>query len=154
MSYTAFTKYKADNGYILFNVSGKQLSAVNVDVLYQFMWRPRPPFLLTAEEEKAVKKNIKQYRDRYEIDDDELKESKRSGRAARQREVREAWKQYLASREELLKHIKEERSAFENGNPDEESDYEVIEEVKEELIDVEEDIDYKRKMLTSDDERD
>eukprot|EP00188_Purpureofilum_apyrenoidigerum_P002058 Plantae.Rhodophyta-Purpureofilum_apyrenoidigerum.ctg22246.p1 GENE.Plantae.Rhodophyta-Purpureofilum_apyrenoidigerum.ctg22246~~Plantae.Rhodophyta-Purpureofilum_apyrenoidigerum.ctg22246.p1 ORF type:complete len:633 (-),score=145.85 Plantae.Rhodophyta-Purpureofilum_apyrenoidigerum.ctg22246:61-1830(-) len=147
-SYTSFNKFKTDNGYIIFNISGKQLMTVTLDKLYQFLWRPRPPLLLSAEQEKNVKKNIKKYRDRFEREDEELKESKRSGRAAERRTLRELWKSYLASREDILHQVSQKRSEMP------EDEYEVIEETKEIVLNVEEEIDYNRPMLSEEDMRD
>ena len=51
-----------------------QLREEHVERLKQFLWRPRPPPLLSKEEQKQIRKNLREYskvfedQDQYELD--------------------------------------------------------------------------------------
>merc|ERR1719468_1312748 len=53
----------------MFNFQGKQLSKVPFDKLYKLSWRERPVTPLTAEQIKEVRKNLKQYSEKYNAAD-------------------------------------------------------------------------------------
>ncbi|OXU26201.1 hypothetical protein TSAR_010084 [Trichomalopsis sarcophagae] len=62
-------KTSVDNGYWLWTFQGRILKRVNLHQFHQFMWRPRPPTLLTPEQIKDIKKNLKKYSAQFESKD-------------------------------------------------------------------------------------
>lgn len=62
-------KTSVDNGYWMWSFQGRILKRVNINQLTQFMWRPRPPRLLSKEKVKEIKKNIKKYSSKFESED-------------------------------------------------------------------------------------
>jgi len=52
-------RYNTENGYKLWTMHGQILSTVRLESCYQVLWRPRPPRLFSAEEEKEIKKKCK-----------------------------------------------------------------------------------------------
>ncbi|KAL7297840.1 hypothetical protein TKK_0008872 [Trichogramma kaykai] len=62
-------KSNVDNGYWLWTFQGRILKRVNLNQLNQFNWRPRPPTLLTPEQIKDIKKNLKKYSSQFESKD-------------------------------------------------------------------------------------
>lgn len=65
VTYVSFWNCKIENAYIISNFQGRQLQKQVFEKLYKFSWRPRPATLLSAEQIKEIKKNLKQYSERY-----------------------------------------------------------------------------------------
>ena len=68
---TAVSNWKTsvDNGYWIWTFQGRILKRVNLNAFNQLLWRPRPPTLLTAEQIKEIKKNLKKYSAQFESKD-------------------------------------------------------------------------------------
>jgi len=69
--------HKVDNAYWIWNFQGKILKRETLDKFCQITWRPRPPSLLTKEQVKEVKKNLKKYSDQFNAKD-KMRQSKAS----------------------------------------------------------------------------
>ena len=61
--------HKVDNAYWMWNFQGKILKRANVEQFCQLTWRPRPPSLLSREQVKDIKKNLKRYSDQFTAKD-------------------------------------------------------------------------------------
>lgn len=66
-----------DNAYWLWSFQGRILKRVALDKFCQLQWRPRPPTLLSAQQQKDIKKSLKKYSAQFEVKD-RLKMSKAS----------------------------------------------------------------------------
>ncbi|CAB3378909.1 Hypothetical predicted protein [Cloeon dipterum] len=88
-------KQKVDNGFWLWSFQGKKLKKHNIDGFCQLMWRPRPPSLLSAKQQKEIKKNLKKYTPQFES-----KDRMRSTRAS---------KELIEKRCQLMKTFEEYR---------------------------------------------
>ncbi|KAH0546149.1 eukaryotic translation initiation factor 3 subunit B-like [Cotesia glomerata] len=68
---TAVSNWKTnvDNGYWIWTFQGRILKRVNLNAFNQLLWRPRPPTLLTPEQIKEIKKNLKKYSAQFESKD-------------------------------------------------------------------------------------
>uniref|UniRef100_A0A7S1EQF8 Eukaryotic translation initiation factor 3 subunit B n=1 Tax=Timspurckia oligopyrenoides TaxID=708627 RepID=A0A7S1EQF8_9RHOD len=151
-------------GFKIWSCIGRELVDQNRDALFQFLWRPRPVVLLSQEQQKYVKKNLKEFRARYEQEDQELKESRKSGQAAKRRAIREEWEEYMKGRMQEYESEKALRVKARGGIDDdhvwipkvkESEGYVVIEEVKETVVEVKAQVDKSRgKLINSDDDRD
>ena len=62
-------KVKEDNGYNMWSFQGRIMKRVMLKNFIQFLWRPRPPTLLSEEQQKDVKKNLKKYYSQFESKD-------------------------------------------------------------------------------------
>merc|ERR1712111_222189 len=82
--------HKVDNAYWMWNFQGKILKRANVDKFCQLTWRPIPPSLLTKNQLKDIKKNLKRYSDQFNAKD-----------KMRQKKARKA-KEFEESREKRL----------------------------------------------------
>lgn len=60
---------KEDHGYYLWSFQGRILKRCNLKNFIQFSWRPRPPTLLSLEQQKEIKKNLKKYYQQFESKD-------------------------------------------------------------------------------------
>ena len=131
-----------DSGYALWDFKGQQLKMDNVDSFKQFLWRPRPASSLPKDEQKKIRKNLREYARQFD-EEDAAAESQGSAEVLqlRRRLVDEwnAW--HSAARKTLLEErhasgiwpAKEEKKA-------EDQQAEEIEEIVEEVIDEREEI--------------
>ena len=127
-------------GYNLWSFSGQLLNHSAQDKFKQFLWRPRPKTLLSREQQKKIRRELKEYSRQFD-EDDAAEENRGSAEklAQRQREIAEwdAWRQrnnarLAAARKQLGKELKK-------AQPKEE-DEEKIEEWTEELLGEEEEV--------------
>ncbi|KAJ2036734.1 Translation initiation factor 3 subunit b [Coemansia sp. RSA 922] len=65
-------RHTMENGYVLWDFKGQQLNKASVDRFKQIVWRPRPRSLLTEEQKREVRKNLKDYSKEFD-DQDERK---------------------------------------------------------------------------------
>lgn len=144
-----------DNGFIIWTLYGKELFRSNLDMLYQFVWRPRPPSLLSPAEEKAARKKMKSLREKYEREDKDLKDSVSSGQAARRKEMRDAYRSFM---EEACMRVDDEndqrRDVLGRRAERPEDGYETIVETVETIVSIRNEIDWQTKLLTDEDQRD
>uniref|UniRef100_A0A452QBU0 Eukaryotic translation initiation factor 3 subunit B n=1 Tax=Ursus americanus TaxID=9643 RepID=A0A452QBU0_URSAM len=69
--------HKVDNAYWLWTFQGRLLQKNNKDRFCQLLWRPRPPTLLSQDQIKQIKKDLKKYSKIFE-QKDRLSQSKAS----------------------------------------------------------------------------
>ncbi|KAF7320444.1 Eukaryotic translation initiation factor 3 subunit B [Mycena kentingensis (nom. inval.)] len=85
-----------ENGYAIWDFRGQEITKLIQDRFKQFIWRPRPRTLLTKEQQRNVRKNLKEYSRQFD-EDDAAEESNVSAElvALRKRLVDEwnAWRQ-------------------------------------------------------------
>ena len=143
-----------DNGYRIWSLYGKELCHISVETLYQFSWRPRPPSLLSAKQTREVKKSLKNKRERYEKEDKDLRDRVSSGKAAIRIEQRDAFQVFRDEVASRIAQEEEKRMAVLSAYSATEEDMETIVEVVETVISIKTEVDYSKKLLTSDDERD
>jgi len=61
--------HKVDNAYWLWNFQGKILKRSSVEKFCQLCWRPRPPTLLSKEQQRDIKKNLKKFSVQFDTKD-------------------------------------------------------------------------------------
>ena len=113
----------------------------------QFAWRPRPATLLSKEEQKHIRKNLREYSKQFEQEDAERGASADLAVVEHRRRLLDEW---LAWRAEVEDEVEEERIALGlPANPiedlikqpeNEEEEQQVIEEIVEEVIEETEEI--------------
>ncbi len=102
-----------ENGYHLYDFKGELLREEPVEKFKQFQWRPRPPTLLSKEEQKTIRKNLREYSRVFDREDDERIAGADQEVIDRRRAQLEEWYRFRESMEEELE---EEREAL--GIPD------------------------------------
>jgi len=50
-----------ENGYAIWDFRGQELMKQILDRFKQFIWRPRPPTLLTKEQQKKIRRNLREF---------------------------------------------------------------------------------------------
>ncbi|KAF9499756.1 translation initiation factor eIF-3b [Pleurotus eryngii] len=130
-------RHTLENGYAIWDFKGQELEKHILDRFKQFIWRPRPRTLLTREQQRKIRKNLREYSRAFD-EEDAAEESNVSAEliALRKRLVDEwnAWR--LRCKKELL----EERGQKESRHDEEEKEEievwvdEVIEQTEEEVV--------------------
>lgn len=135
-----------ENGYHLYSLSGELLREEHIEKFKQLLWRPRPPTLLTREDQKTIRKNLRDYSKDFE-EQDRIEEDKEKGAIVEERRrMLSEWLAWRAKTEEDLKDDRREMGldAEVNGVDEkgEETDGEgeQIEELVEEVLDEMEEI--------------
>ncbi|KAK9980676.1 hypothetical protein ABG768_000267 [Culter alburnus] len=107
--------HKVDNAYWLWTFQGRLLQKNNKDRFCQLLWRPRPPTLLSQEQIKAIKKDLKKYSKIFE-QKDRLSQSKASKELVDKRHLMmEEYRQYKESAIQLYNQQRELRLQLRGG---------------------------------------
>ena len=117
----------------------------HIDKLKQFLWRPRPATMLSRDEQKQIRRNLREYSKDFE-EEDRIADDKEKGAVVEER--RRLLSEWLAWREQEMEDLKAER--LEEGLPEEQEDMsgvgtngepaKVVEEIVEEIVDETEEI--------------
>lgn len=126
-------RHTVENGFAIWDFRGQEQQRHLVDRFKQFAWRPRPRSLLTKEQKKAIRKNIKEYSRQFE-EEDATQESNVSAELIqkRRRAVNEwnAWRARV--RQELA--LEQKKRAGQNTEEEQEEAIEIIDELIEETV--------------------
>lgn len=133
-----------ENGYHLYDFKGELLREEHIDKFKQLLWRPRPLTLLSKEEQKTIRKNLREYSRDFD-EQDRIEEDKEKGAIVEER--RRMLSEWLAWREREEDEVRGEREAAGGGkgidevNGDvDEDERRVVEEIVEEVLDEVEEI--------------
>lgn len=134
-----------ENGYHLYDFKGDQLREEPVEKFKQWLWRPRPATLLTKDEQKQIRKNLREYSKTFEQEDADRGASADLAVVEHRRRLLNEW---LAWREYTTEDVKAQREEL--GLPldpteglikkTDDSEGEVIEEIVEEIVEETEEI--------------
>lgn len=134
-----------ENGYHVYDFKGELLREEPVDKFRQWLWRPRPPTLLTKDEQKQIRKNLREYSKTFEQEDAERGASADLAVVEARRRLLGEW---MAWRESVEAELEDERLA--RGLPKhpvegdskspENGEEQVIEEIVEEVLEESEEI--------------
>jgi translation initiation factor 3 subunit B len=93
---------------MIWDFKGQQLTHNPVEKFKQFLWRPRPPTLLTKELQRKVRRELKEHSRAFE-EQDQAEENK--GTAEKQAERERAVKEWNAWRKRSVESLLSERKA-------------------------------------------
>lgn len=137
-----------ENGYRLWSFYGQLLSEAPTEKFKQLLWRPRPPTLLSKEEQRTVRRNLREYSKEFDELDKELEEGANQAVIETRRRLYAEWYSWVLQEKEMLAEEREEL-----GLPDPETELKlqrtkslevdgdkVVEEVVEEVIEETEEI--------------
>ena len=130
-----------ENGYRLWSFSGQILKEAPIEKFKQLHWRPRPPTFLTREEQKQVRRNLREYSREFEEIDKEMEEGANLAVVESRRRLHSEWYAWLNAE---LEDVKAEREELGLPDPEEalglrrtrsaKEEEETVEEVVEEVI--------------------
>ncbi|KAJ3389670.1 hypothetical protein CcCBS67573_g05180 [Chytriomyces confervae] len=95
VSSVSWWRVQQDPGFILWSCVGTQLTKQSVPQFKQILWRPRPATPLTLEEQKAIKKNFKEYSKEFDVVD--AKETSKIDKAVLEKR-RALWNDWVSYR--------------------------------------------------------
>ncbi|EFW99689.1 eukaryotic translation initiation factor 3 subunit [Grosmannia clavigera kw1407] len=102
-------KHSMENGYHLYDFRGELLREEHLEKFKQWQWRPRPATLLSKEEQKTIRKNLRDYSRVFDQEDAERIAGADQEVIDRRRRLLEEWVSWRASVE---KDLDEERDAL------------------------------------------
>ena len=139
-----------ENGYIVHSFAGNTLAEHPTDKFKQFVWRPRPATLLSKEEQKQVRRNLREYSKEFEEEDKYAVDIANTAVVETRKRVLNEWAAWLRREKELLAEEKDAYGVPENvddaklakdapSNIEEKGDS-VVEEIVEEIIEESEEV--------------
>ncbi|KAI9317686.1 hypothetical protein BX666DRAFT_1939833 [Dichotomocladium elegans] len=131
--------HSVDHGFAIWDFKGQQLIQENIDNFKLLQWRPRPKTLLSDEQKKKIRKNLRQYSKIFDEEDLAAGDANAAKLIAARRKAVEEW---YAWRKQAEKQMLEERKAAgkELRSTQDDGKSETIEEWVEEVIDEVEEI--------------
>ncbi|KAF9229402.1 translation initiation factor eIF-3b [Gyrodon lividus] len=135
-------RHTLENGYAIWDFRGQEIEKHILDRFKQFIWRPRPRPLLTKEQQRQIRRNLKEYSRTFD-EEDAAEESNVSAEliAHRKRLVDEwnAWrgrcKREIADEKRSRGHRLDSGGGEEEKEEIEEWIDEVIEQIEEDVVD-------------------
>lgn len=139
-----------ENGWNMHTFSGTTLSEHPTEKFKQFLWRPRPATLLGKEEQKKVRKNLREYSKEFEEEDKYAVDIANTAVVETRKRALSEWlawirreKQFLAEDKEILGYPEDADSpqAARDARPVSEDQGEaVVEEIVEEIVEETEEV--------------
>lgn len=131
-----------ENGYRLWSFSGQILKEAPVEKFKQFLWRPRPTTLLSREEQKQVRRNLREYSREFDELDKEMEEGANLAVIEARRRLYSEWYAWLnqeiedvtMEREDLGLPDPEEELKLQKTRSSKGEGEETVEEVVEEVV--------------------
>jgi translation initiation factor 3 subunit B len=130
-----------ENGYRIWTFSGNLLTDTPIEAFKQFLWRPRPPTLLSKEEQRNIRRTLREYSREFEEMDKEMEEGANAAVIDLRRRLYREWYAWVQNERE---DVREERQEFGIPDPAEQAELErvrragdeeqVVEEVAEEVV--------------------
>eukprot|EP01097_Dermamoeba_algensis_P008407 TRINITY_DN5604_c0_g2_i3.p1 TRINITY_DN5604_c0_g2~~TRINITY_DN5604_c0_g2_i3.p1 ORF type:complete len:522 (-),score=110.87 TRINITY_DN5604_c0_g2_i3:109-1674(-) len=140
-TYVCHWKTQIENGYNIWTFQGRLIHHIMKEKFFQFIWRPRPPPLLSAEKIKEIKTKLPSYSKRYKNEDRHKAMEEAEKQKKKRKELRNEFNAIINPRKKEWQEQKEQRKALRGGvESDNEDDYEEREEFVEEEIEVKEEV--------------
>jgi translation initiation factor 3 subunit B len=97
-----------ENGWNIHTFSGTTLAENPTEKFKQFLWRPRPPTLLSKEEQKQVRKNLREYSKEFDEEDKYAVDIANTAVVEKRKRVLSEWVAWIRKEKELLAEEKED----------------------------------------------
>ncbi|KZT41396.1 translation initiation factor eIF-3b [Sistotremastrum suecicum HHB10207 ss-3] len=124
-------RHSHENGYAIWDFKGQELLKVIQDRFKQFLWRPRPRTLLSKEQQRQIRKNLREYSRAFEEEDAAEESNVSAELIAHRRRLVDEWNAWRARcREELA----EERARLGKQDEEEKEEKEEVQEWVDEII--------------------
>ena len=125
-------------GYNLWDFKGQDLVKQPGDKFKQFVWRPRPPTLLTKDDQKRVRKNLKEFSRQFDEEDAAEESNVSAELLAHRKRLVDEWNAWRAKRVKELQAEQKKIGVKVDGEED--GELEKVEEVVEEILEESEEI--------------
>ncbi|KAF9478508.1 translation initiation factor eIF-3b [Pholiota conissans] len=91
-----------ENGYAIWDFRGQELTKQIQDRFKQFIWRPRPPTLLSKEKQKQIRRNLKEYSRTFDEEDAAEESNVSAELTALRRRLVDEWNAWRSLRKKEL----------------------------------------------------
>lgn len=110
---------QTDTGFMMWTFTGSVITREIIHGFKQFLWRPRPPTLLSDKDLKKIRKNLKEYSRDFDVED--MAEKNKASREVveKRKEQMEEWKILAERWAEEYESQREERIALYGFDPQE-----------------------------------
>ncbi len=133
-----------ENGYHLYDFKGTLLREEHIERFKQWLWRPRPPTLLSKDEQKKIRKNLREYSKVFDEQDTIKRDAGNRQVVEARRRLLEEWLAWRAHVVELLREegVEDEVPLPEKEDEvhDEDKEVEEVEEIVEEIVEENEEV--------------
>lgn len=99
-------RHSLENGYAVWDFKGQELQKHVQDRFKQILWRPRPRTLLTKEDQKRVRKNLREIGRQFEDEDAAEETNLAQGQRELYQRVLEEWKAWRARARKELEELR------------------------------------------------
>lgn len=103
-----------ENGYRIWTFSGNPLAEAPTEKFKQLHWRPRPPTLLSKDEQRTIRRNLREYSKEFDEIDKEMEEGANQAVIDARRRLYMEWYSWVQDERERLK---DERRRWGSGIP-------------------------------------
>lgn len=128
-----------ENGYAIWDFRGQELEKHVLDRFKQIIWRPRPRTLLSKEQQRVVKKNLREYSKQFEEEDAQTELQGNAEQLASRKRLVDEWNAWRSRcKKELADEGADESEEEEDDSEEEEVELmveEIIEQIEEEVVD-------------------
>ncbi|KAI3098448.1 hypothetical protein CBS147333_9083 [Penicillium roqueforti] len=101
--------HSMENGWNIHSFSGETMAEHPTDKFKQFLWRPRPETLLSKEEQKQVRKNLREYSKEFEEEDRYAVDIANTVVVEKRRRILNEWVAWIRREKDILS---EEKNAY------------------------------------------
>lgn len=101
-------KPQMENGYRIWTFSGTLLAEAPTEKFKQLHWRPRPTTLLSKDEQRNIRRNLREYSKEFDEIDKEMEEGANQAVVEGRRRLFVEWFSWVMEEKERLKEDREE----------------------------------------------
>ncbi|KZO96016.1 translation initiation factor eIF-3b [Calocera viscosa TUFC12733] len=129
-------RHTLENGYTIWDFRGQELSKQVLDRFKQFLWRPRPRTLLSKEQQREIRKKLREYSKQFDEEDAAEESSVSAELIAARRRLIDEWNAWRTKVKRELKEEKGKRQQERGHAQEKVEEYvdEIIEETIEEVL--------------------
>jgi translation initiation factor 3 subunit B len=124
-----------ENGYQIRDFKGAVLYEAHLEKFKLFSWRPRPPTLVPKDQQRKIRRNLKDYSREFDAEDEAEAAGASQELLTLRRRLLEEWYTWRKGVEETLLSEKRDRREDDGGESDE-----IIEEWVEEVVEEKEEV--------------
>jgi len=100
-----------ENGYAIWDFRGQEIEKRILDRFKQFLWRPRPPSLLTKEQKRNIRRNLREYARAFDEADAAEETSVSAELVAQRKRAVDEWNAWRLRVAEDIAEVRPERRA-------------------------------------------
>ncbi|KDQ52424.1 hypothetical protein JAAARDRAFT_162852 [Jaapia argillacea MUCL 33604] len=135
-------KHRVENGFAIWDFRGQEVEKHIQDNFKQFLWRPRPRTLLTKEQQRLIRKNLREYSRQFDEEDAAQESTVSAELIAHRKRLVDEWNAWRSRcKEDLMQERKAKGKGVDGEKHAEEAKEEIevwveelIEQVEEEIV--------------------